>query len=236
MLYFAPFQNPLFLENMYLDQPQLQLMSYSAVLLVLWGAMNELTVTNPCSRRLQETEKRDVQLSTLACSAVRFRDYFSVVNTQLIFFWFILELSQEFYLCFFRHSPLCLHSHMSITLIMTKSELWFGVLLLKFSSQPYVMHVKNAVTRRGFSTFSSSLKLQLSPHPCQKNDSCAHFPVNKQAVVKEYEQCHVIGSLRLVVVPCHPKEECWLHCCSLHFPLLSLSASSGDCQVLPQDA
>lgn len=47
----------LFLEDKYLDQPQLQPVSVSTVQLVLWGAMTELAVTSPCCRGIWDTKE-----------------------------------------------------------------------------------------------------------------------------------------------------------------------------------
>lgn len=62
---------------------------------VLWGAMNELASTTLYFRGMRDTKERGVQLSTLACLAVRVRHYFSFINTQLISTWLNLELSHD---------------------------------------------------------------------------------------------------------------------------------------------
>lgn len=49
--------------------------------------MNELAIkTNPVVEDMRDAKERDVRLSMLACLAVRFRHYFSVLNALGTFF------------------------------------------------------------------------------------------------------------------------------------------------------
>lgn len=103
-----------------------------------WACYNKLLF----QRDRRDKEERCSAFNT-PCLSVRFRYYFSIINTQLISIWLNLELCHDimYFFCslfpfyFFKNCPLCPHPHMAIILTVTKLQLWFWVCRVWFFFQ-----------------------------------------------------------------------------------------------------